>query len=317
MQTAASYDKFRGKIEPKTLADCVTLSNGVKMQIVGFGTYKVTGGETVERVLTDAVKVGYRLIDTAKFYHNEKEVGDFLQKLFNGKIEGIQLKREDVFVTTKLWPSEAGYDRATSSFNKQLKELQLDYVDLFLTHWPGTDYVPEGKQPENSKKVRRDTWRAFEEIYKNGKARAIGVSNYTVKHMKELLEQRDDATNSDFIPPMVNQVELHPMLTQVDIRNYCDSKGVLVQGYSTLGKAQLLTDKNLIAMAEKNKKTVPQILLRWSIQNYVPIIPKSENKERMRANSELFNFELSAEDMATLDNMNKNWHCTWDPTNVA
>jgi len=192
-----------------------------------------------------------------------------------------------------------------------LKDLNLDYVDLYLIHWPGVDQVDKNPTSESAKKIRRSTWKALEEIYKSGQAKAIGVSNYTVKH---LMEFEDPGIE---IFPMVNQVELHPMLTQEKLREYCEGKGIYVQGYSSLGKGKLVEEKDVIEMGKKYKKSASQVLLRWSIENKVGVIPKSENEKRMKENSELFDFELSDEDREVLNKKNKNWHCTWNPDNVV
>eukprot|EP00475_Leptophrys_vorax_P041073 TRINITY_DN7715_c0_g1_i4.p1 TRINITY_DN7715_c0_g1~~TRINITY_DN7715_c0_g1_i4.p1 ORF type:complete len:278 (+),score=78.79 TRINITY_DN7715_c0_g1_i4:160-993(+) len=265
--------------------------------LCSVGTYCITGKSEVSRVLHKAIYVGYRHIDTAHFYSNEKDIGDALRE--------IDVPRAELFITTKMWYTEHGYDSALKAFETSYQKLGLDYIDLYLIHWPGTNKFP----PQANKKLRKQTWEALEKLVDDGKVRSIGVSNYTVDHLKELLEYCR-------IKPAVNQVELHPKLTQQPLIEYCNANGIVVEAYSSLAKGRLLRDVSVVKMAEKYKKTTSQVLLRWGLQHGLVVIPKSSSDERIEENFNLFDFEISADDMQALDDMNEDWHCTWDPTDI-
>jgi len=277
----------------------ITLNNGTKMPRLGFGTFMLEG-EQVKQPLRFALECGYIHIDTAKYYKNEKDIGEVLKER--------NIARDSIFVTTKLWPSDHGYDKAIAACDGSLKRLGLEYVDLYLIHYPGS--LDLAKSDPNNAKLRTETWRAFEQLYKDGKCKAIGVSNYTTKHLEGLLEVCK-------IKPAVNQVEFHPLLTQVPLLKYCSENEIVLEGYSQFCKGDLLKDKEIIQFAEKYNKTPAQILVRWGLQHNCVMIPKATVKKRMEENAGVFDFEISQSDMEKLDGMNKNYHCTWDPTKVA
>lgn len=278
------------------------LLTGSQIPIIGFGTYKVTGAQ-VDPVVNAALDAGYRHFDTARFYENEKELGAAL----NAAIASGKVKREDLFVTTKLWYSDQGYDSATRAFETSLQKLGLDYVDLYLIHWPGSSHPAHS--PLNAK-LRTESWRALEKIYAAGKARAIGVSNYTVRHLQELLVAAS-------VTPAVNQVEFHPLLYQKDLFDFCNQHGIVLTAYSSIGKGKLVDNLDIGKVAAKYGKFTAQILLRWAMQHGVIVIPKSSSPDRLRQNANVFDFEISQDDMTFLDGLNQNWHCAWDPSSVV
>ena len=263
----------------------VKLNNTVEMPLFGLGTYQASRKGTEEAVLY-ALELGYRLIDTAQMYGNEREVGKAVRKSW--------IPREDIFVTTKLNNSNHGYERALSSLETSLDLMGLSYVDLFLIHWP-----VEG--------LRSESWRALEKLMEEGKCRTIGVSNYTIGHLGELFE-------SSSTVPAVNQVEFSPYLHQKDLLDFCRSNSIQLEGYSPLTKGENLGDPALGAIASKYSKTPAQILLRWALQKGIVTIPKSTNRERLRENADVFDFEISLEDMETLDSFNIDLRTSWDPT---
>ncbi|MBI2285747.1 aldo/keto reductase [Candidatus Saccharibacteria bacterium] len=243
----------------------------------GFGTWNLTGNECVE-VTGEALRVGYRLIDTAKIYGNEVEVGEAIRK--------SSVPREEIFVTTKLWPNDFGYEDALRAFDESLERLGLEYIDLYLIHWPRSD-----------KQKRQDSWRALCEIYKQGRAKSIGVSNYAVEHLKEALTS--DA------PPAVNQIEFHPYIyeEQRPILEFCKKHGIIVEAYSPLSQGHGLNSITVRDISERTGRTPAQVVLRWAIQHDTIPIPKSAHPERIKENIQVFDFELSADDMKMLDNL--------------
>jgi diketogulonate reductase-like aldo/keto reductase len=272
-----------------TPSDTVTLNNGVRIPRLGLGVYQSGSGRATEDAVGWALEAGYRHVDTAAMYRNEAEVGAALRRAFDAG----QVRREDVFVTTKLWNSDHGYDEALRAFDASLDRLGLDRLDLFLLHWP----VPER---------RLHSWRALERIVGEGRCRAIGVSNFMVPHLEELL-------GAAAIPPAVNQIELHPWCQQRDVVAWCRAHEVAVVAYSPLTKGTRLKDPRLAAVAREAGRTPAQILLRWSLQCDFVTIPKSAKRERIRENAALFDFALDAAQMATLDGLNEERHVTWDP----
>jgi diketogulonate reductase-like aldo/keto reductase len=259
----------------------LTLNNGVSIPQLGLGVWQAKDGEEVESAVRAALKCGYRLIDTAAVYGNEQGVGKAIAE------SGIP--REELFITTKVWNADQGYENTLQAFDASLKRLGLDYVDLYLIHWP----VP-------AKDQYVDTWKALEQIYKDGRAKSIGVSNFKPHHLDKLLESAE-------IIPAVNQIELHPNLPQQETREACDKHGIIVESYSPLGgsNSHLFDNQTLIDIGAKYDKTPAQVILRWHIQNNFVVIPKSVHAERIEQNFDIFDFELEDNDMAaiaTLDN---------------
>lgn len=259
------------------LQDTVTLNNGVKMPGFGLGVYKVEDGDTVIHAVSSALKNGYLHIDTATIYDNEKGVGQAV------KDSGIP--REEIFITSKVWNDDQGYESTLKAFEETLEKLGTDYLDLYLIHWPVS-----GKY--------KDTYRALEKLYEEGKVRAIGVSNFHVHHLEDLME---DCT----ITPMVDQVEFHPHLTQSDLRKFCQDNNIQFEAWSPLKKGRLFEDPTLMEIAEAHGKTVAQVMLRWDIQHGVVTIPKSIREKRIVENADVFDFSLTDEEMKRIDGMNK------------
>ncbi|PLS14984.1 aldo/keto reductase [Bacillus sp. M6-12] len=265
----------------------VTLHNGVEMPQLGFGVYKVEkGSETVDSV-KKALKTGYRSIDTAALYNNEEGVGQAIKE------SGIP--REDIFITTKVWNSDQGFESTLKAFETSISKLGLDYVDLYLIHWP-----VKGKYVE--------TWKALEKLYKDGRVRAIGVSNFQIHHLEDLFANSIEK-------PMINQVELHPRLSQVELRKFCAGHTIAVEAWSPLGRGQLLEEPTINHIAKKHGKTPAQVLLRWHLQNGIVVIPKSITPSRIEENAHLFDFELSLDEMQQIDALNMNERFFADPDN--
>lgn len=259
------------------------LSNGVEIPMVGFGTWQTPNGETAISSVEEALKVGYRNIDTAAVYGNEESVGIAI------KTSGID--RKEIFVTSKVWNSNQGYETTLKAFEESLKKLQLDYLDLYLIHWP----VPKIFK-ETWEETSIGTWKAMEELYKAGKIKAIGVSNFNAHHIKNL-------TDNCEIVPMVNQIQLSPGVDQKETIEYCKENNILVEAYSPLSTGKIFNVKEIIDMATRYNKSVSQIALRWSIQNgYLPL-PKSVTPSRIKENSAIFDFEISKEDMEFINNL--------------
>ncbi|RZN45539.1 aldo/keto reductase [archaeon] len=250
-----------------------TLNNGTKMPWVGVGTFKIPDGPEVEKTVSSALDIGYRHIDTATYYGNERGVG----KVINDSM----LERDDVFITTKLWTTDMGFDKAFKAFDQSLDLLDMDYVDLYLVHWP-------------KKGLIKDTWSALERIYETGRARAIGVSNFQIHHLEELLEGAD-------IVPAVNQIEYHPYLNQRDVREFCEEHKIQVVGWSPLIRGKIVNNPSISAISKKYGKTPAQIALRWALQHDVVVIPKTVHEERLRENANVFDFVLADEDMEIID----------------
>lgn len=253
-----------------------TLSNGLKMPSIGFGTYKSGNDEDTARIVKYALEIGYRQIDTASFYGNEVGVGKGI------KDSGI--KREEIFLVTKLWNDDHGYENTIKAFNKSLEKLQVEYIDLYLIHWPN--------------KLNAETWRAFEYLYKIGKVKAIGVCNFKIGHLEELKATAE-------IMPMVNQVEIHPLSSKDIMLDYCNKNNIQLVAWSPIMRGKIFSNELIIALAEKYKKTIAEIILRWHIQRGVIPIPKSSNEERIKENIDIFDFKISEEDMAIIDSLNE------------
>jgi len=262
----------------KTIKTSVRLNNGIEMPQFGLGVYKAANGTEVTTAVEAAIQAGYTLIDTASFYQNESGVA--------AGVKNSGINREDIFLTSKVWNTDQGYESTLNAFEKTLKELEVDYLDLYLIHWPVGDRF-------------LDTWRAFEKLYKEGYIKAAGVSNFQIHHLEKLL------ANSSLVPA-VNQVELHPRLTQIELRDYCQQKNIQVESWSPLGRGRLLHEPTIEYVAKKYEKTPAQIIIRWHLQNELVVIPKSVTPERIVENADVFNFELSGEDMNVLNQLNMN-----------
>jgi len=248
----------------------IKLNNGIEMPVLGFGVFQVPDAAQCEQAVVDAIESGYRLIDTAASYMNEGAVGNAIEK------SGIA--REELFITTKLWVQDAGYEKTKAAFQKSLEKLQLDYLDLYLIHQPYGDVF--------------GSWKAMQELYKEGKIRAIGVSNFHPDRLIDLI------TNSGFTPA-INQIETHPFHQQIETQKFLQENGVQIESWGPFaeGKNGIFQNEVLKAIGSMHNKTVAQIILRWLIQRGVVVIPKSVRKERMVENFSVFDFELSAEDM--------------------
>jgi diketogulonate reductase-like aldo/keto reductase len=270
-------------------ADKVALNNGISIPRLGLGVYQLGRGRATENAVSWALEAGYRHVDTAAMYGNETEVGAALKRAF---ATGL-VRREEVFVTTKLWNSDHGYDEALRAFDASHRRLGLDQIDLFLLHWP----VPHR---------RLHSWRALERILAEGRCRAIGVSNFMVHHLEEIL-------NHAPVPPAVNQIELHPWCQQRDVVAFCGTHNIAVVAYSPLTKGVKLGDSGLTGLAREVRRTPAQVLLRWSLQAGFVTIPKSAKKERIIENAAIFDFALSVDQMMRLDSFNTEHHVTWDP----
>jgi len=264
-------------MEMKSLKDTYKLRNRVDIPCVGFGTFLTPDGETAVQSVKEALNAGYRHIDTAAVYKNEKSVG-------KGIIES-GLDRKKIFVTSKLWNSEQGYDTTLRAFEKSLSDLQLDYLDLYLIHWP----IAKGHD-NDWQQMNRETWRAMEKLYEDGRIRAIGVSNFTPKHLNSLMEKA-------LIMPMVNQIEIHPGLNQEDTVDFCKEHKILVEAWGPFSQGKLFKSQILDDLVKKYNKTIAQICLRWHLQRGILPLPKSVTPERIIENTKIFDFELSEEDM--------------------
>ncbi|MCG7386176.1 aldo/keto reductase [Paenibacillus sp. ACRRY] len=271
----------------KNVQDTTTLYNGVKMPWLGFGVFKVKDGEEVVEAVKTAIQAGYRSIDTAKAYNNETGVAQGIRE------SGVA--REDLFITTKVWNSDQGYESTLAAFEASMERLELEYLDLYLIHWP-----VKGKY--------KDTWRALEKLHREGRIRAIGVSNFQIHHLEDLMM---DAT----IKPAVNQVELHPLLIQSELRDYCSRHQIQIEAWSPLGQGNLLEHPLLQDIAAKYGKSPAQVILRWDLQNGIVTIPKSVTPQRIRDNADLYDFELTAEEVEQINGLNENKRFGSDPDN--
>ncbi len=273
------------------LQDTITLHNGVKMPGLGLGVFKVEEGPDLVNAVRAAIVHGYRSIDTAAIYGNEQGVGE-------GIVAGIKetgIKREDLFITSKVWNSDLGYESTIEAYETSLNKLGLDYLDLYLIHWP-----VEGKYQE--------AWRALETLYTEGKVKAIGVSNFQIHHLENLMK-------SATILPMVNQVERHPRLTNKEVLAYCREKGIQLEAWSPLMQGQILDNEVLQSIAEKHGKSTAQVILRWNLQEQVVVIPKSIKEHRIIANADLYDFELTQIEMDQIDQLNQDLRVGPDPDN--
>lgn len=273
------------------LQSTTKLHNGVDMPWLGLGVFKVEEGSELVEAIKAAIKHGYRSIDTAAAYANESGVGQGIHEALaeNG------LSRNDLFVTSKVWNSDQGYEETLAAFDTSLSKLGLDYLDLYLIHWPAA-----GKY--------KDTWRAMEKLYKDGRVKAIGVSNFQVHHLEDLLQDAE-------IKPMINQVEFHPYLTQKELLTFTREHGIQLEAWSPLMQGELLNQPVLQEIAGKHGKSVAQVILRWDLQNGVITIPKSIKEHRIIENASLFDFELTSTEMEQIDALNQDRRVGPDPDN--
>lgn len=281
----------------KSLTDTYTLQGGVKIPVIGFGTWQVEDGRQAVDAVKEALSAGYRHIDTAQGYGNEESVGR--------AVKDSGLKREEVFITTKLMNAVRGYEKTRTAIDESLQKLGGSYIDLFLLHWP----VPVDFK-ENWREMNAESWRAMEEFYQAGRIRALGVSNFHGRHVDELLKTAK-------IKPAVNQIRLCPGDTQDEVVAYSREKGMLLEAYSPLGVGEIFKVPQMRELAEKYGKSIAQVAIRWSLQNGFLPLPKSVTPARIRENADVFDFELSAEDMRKISSLEgvAGWHA--DPDNIS
>ena len=266
----------------KQMYDCFELNNGVKIPCLGYGTYKAANNESAD-IIAMAIEAGYRFFDTASFYETESFLAEAIAR--------SGLKREEFFITSKVWKSEMGYEQTLHAFSRTLNNLSTDYLDLYLIHWPRYEL-----KTDTWKQVCIDTWKALEKLYKDGKVKAIGLSNFLPHHIDLILENCE-------IKPMVNQLEFHPGYTQDAAVNYCKQHNILVQAWSPLGRMRVMNHPLIIELSEKYNVSPARICLRYALQKGINSIPKSSSMERMKDNQNIFNFEITLEDMHRLDTL--------------
>lgn len=265
---------------------CAVLNNGVKMPWLGFGTYKAKSEECIEGV-KEALNAGYTHIDTASFYGNEESIGIAIKQ--------SNIDRSNIFLVSKVWNEDQGYENTLKSFEASIKELDTDYLDLYLIHWP--------------LKLSRETWKAMEKLYSEGKVRAIGVSNFNIEHLKYIMDICE-------VAPMVNQIEFHPELIQHDLIDFCKLNKIQMEAWSPLMRGRIFQIPLFKILSEKYNKTISQIVLRWDLQMGFVTIPKSTNIERIIENTDIFDFEISIEDMIQIEKLNKGLRIGMDPDEI-
>ncbi len=266
----------------------IELHNGVKIPQLGLGVYKVPADEAYDNVKT-ALELGYRHIDTASFYENEEGVG--------AAIRDSGIPREEIFVTTKVWNDQQGYEKTLAAFEESFEKLGLDYIDLYLVHWPMPDTFVE-------------TWKALEHLYEQGRVKAIGVSNFLEHHLQELFD------NAKY-KPVVNQIELHPKLMQKSTVDFCKAHDIVIESWSPIGRAQYLDDPTITKIAQEHGKSPAQIMIRWHVQHGFVVIPKSLRRERQLENISVFDFELSQEEMELIDRLDEGYRIGTHPDEIA
>jgi diketogulonate reductase-like aldo/keto reductase len=271
-----------------TINSRLRLNNGVEIPYLGLGVYLASAGKEIQQAVHHALQVGYRLFDTASMYENEYDVGKVIRE--------SPIPREEIFVTTKLWNSDHGYDKSIKAFHKSLNTLSLKYIDLYLIHWP----VEE---------LRRESWRALETLLETEKCRAIGVSNYMIHHLEELFGYAK-------VLPAVNQVEFTPFLYLKELLDFCRSHQIQLESYSPLTRGKKFNHPLLQELSRKYQKTPAQILIRWNLQQEVVVIPKSSRPERIEENAAVFDFTISLEDMELLNQLDQNYRVSWNPSQM-
>ncbi|MGA9290637.1 MAG: aldo/keto reductase [Anaerobacillus sp.] len=264
-----------------------TLHNGVEMPTLGLGVWKMENNDEVKTAVNAAIDAGYKAIDTAAAYKNEEGVGKAIKE--------NSTPREDLFITSKVWNDDQGYDSTLKAFEDTVSKLGIETLDLYLIHWP-----VEGKYKE--------TWKAMEKLYKDGRIRAIGVSNFHPQHLEDLMKDAE-------IKPMINQVEFHPLLNQKELRDYCKQHSIQLEAWSPLAQGKLLDNDVVKGIAEQHGKSTAQVIIRWDLEHEVVTIPKSSNPERIKQNFDVFDFELTKDDIRAIDELNQNERMGPDPDN--
>ena len=265
----------------------MTMNDGYKIPAVGLGTWKSEPGDSTYNAVLDSISAGYRHIDTARAYDNESDVGR--------AVKDTEVPREDLFITTKLWNKDQGYETALKACEKSLARLDCEYIDLYLIHWP-----LKGK--------RNDSWRAFIELQEKGICKSIGVSNFTIDNLKELESKYG-------VLPAVNQVEFHPYHYQKELLDFCNSKNIIIEAYSPLVHAKRMDEPRLVTISDELSKTPAQVLIRWAMQRGMVVLPKSVNEDRIIENFSVFDFEMSDSVMKRLDDLDERYVTCWDPHN--
>lgn len=297
--------------DDQNMATQVILNNGMKMPRIGLGTFGVKEKTLCHKLFSEALTSGYRLFDTGTLVGNDEFIGDVVYD----KLSNQELKRDEVFIETKIAPYEHGRQSTNKAVMDSLNRFKLSYLDLVLIHWPGVAKTPPN-DPKN-KKLRAETWQELEELVSQGKIRSIGVSNYTENHLKDLLSYCK-------LKPVVNQVEFHPMCYQKQLLEFCKSNSIFLQAYSSLGSSQgkppgwtvLFNNEIIKSIASKHNRTVPQVLLRWGLQHDCLLIPKTSRSENLKPNLDIFDFDLDDDDMQKLNGLNQDKHFCWNPTNI-
>lgn len=271
--------------------DYIEFYNGNQMPMLGLGTFRVENDDTCKEAVKHAIESGYRSIDTAKVYGNEEQVGQGIKE----GLESTGLNREDIFVTSKLFFEDFGRENVAQAYETSIQKLGLDYLDLYLVHWPGTNEA-----------VMIDTWKGMEDLYKDNRVKNIGVSNFNPDHFEALLAQVS-------IKPVINQVEFHPYFTQEKLRKYLEAQNIYMESWSPFMNAQILNDETLNEIGKEVNKSAAQVIIKWNMQHNVVVIPKSVTSSRIEENIDVFDFELSAEQMKRIDDLNKDQRIGPDP----